>query len=197
MGIQDPVELFFLNLDEEEMKKIREDVGYYLQDDRYLNSINYLKKRKLCDKVEEVEKSSMKEKMNFKSGLSMDQKLEAKLNRSKDFGDYIDLHDGIDKFKFKMLRENIKSIVSKQKKWKNKKTIAIEPNLGFNIDKRKLKPLRFNHDSASRIVYKNSHYLSIKNVRKRNKESLTRAETVKKKMYLIFNFIGIMNYWNN
>ena len=56
MGIKDPTELFFLNLEKNELKKIREDPKYYIQDEKYLNGVKYLKNMKLCDRVEEEEK---------------------------------------------------------------------------------------------------------------------------------------------
>ena len=184
MGILEPNELFFRNLDKLEMKKIREDVKYYLQDDRYLSSINYFKNTKLCDKIEDEEKPKVKINNRLLDGPDIEQNIERNINLSNDDGRHQDFHVSIDKLKFQLMRENIKSISAKQKKWKKKITRCVEPYHGLNFNNTKLKPLMFNHDFKSRIVHKNSHCISINYTKRRNNETSTKIHSVKEKRYL-------------
>jgi hypothetical protein len=63
----DPTVLFKSNMSKSEMRMIRDDPKYYLQDQKYLNSIKYFSNRTLMDRLKKEEKIVDKmEKTNIK-----------------------------------------------------------------------------------------------------------------------------------
>jgi hypothetical protein len=75
----------------------------------------------------------------------------------------------------------VKSIISKQRKWRIFKGTGKPPQLGKKVEKSKLKHLKFKSENLNRNVSRNSHIYVFQNVRRRNHNTIMRTEDVKLK----------------
>jgi len=180
-GIKDPTELFFQNLNEDEMKKIKEEVGYYIQDERYINSVKYFKKLKLCERIDEEDKLKGHSSNNNLKNLNNLEINKAKSCRTKEYQSSKDYKSMIEQFKEKLMRENVKSIISKQKKWE-KQAITQNPiHAGENEVKKPQKPSKSVHSEGLKVVVKDSFNILQENVKRRNIETSLRTVRLQKK----------------
>lgn len=182
-GIKDPTELFFHNLNEHEMRKIKEEVDYYIQDEKYINSVDYFKKKNLRDRLEDEDKLKIKVSDNNMNLIEIEELNMAKTKRSKEYVSNKDYNSMIQHFKDKLMRENVKSIISKQKKWKKKELKSYLNRQDEKEDGNLIKQLKL------KSIEKPSDFVKVTKstlkdiVKKRNVETSLRTVRLQKKKY--------------
>ncbi len=173
--------MFFQNLNEDEMKKIKEEVGYYIQDERYINSVKYFKKLKLCERIDEEDKLKVHPSDNNLNHLHQLELNKAKLYRTKEYQSSKDYKSMIEQFKEKLMRDNVKSIISKQKKWEKQGTPPNPIQVGENEVKKKEEPSKTVYGEGLKVVVKDSYNILQENVKRRNLETSLRTVRLQKK----------------